>query len=224
MPPAEEDLRAAHGALKQARLAATEIERALRACLAPAEAAIAAALGDVHANWFSSLPASLHRAVVATSESVRSAADVETHADTRLAQAEAAEQAATLALSVAERAAEAERAKRVAVEIQLREQEIPIEADLRHQIAAIEDEGAAAARELESTTRRRQVLQRWLEFYEHEDGDEQVTAWALQGVNLVAATTQGIAGSREFSEHDFDLVICDESSRVNFSRRDSRAR
>lgn len=214
VPPAEETLRAAHDALKQAKLAATEIERALRDRLAPAEAAIAAALGDVHANWFSSLPSSLHRAVVATSESVRSAADVETHANTRLAQAEAAEQAAALALSVAERAAEAERAKRVALEIQLREQEIPIEADLRHQIAAIEDEGTAAARELESTTRRRQVLQRWLEFYEHEDGDEQVTAWALQGVNLVAATTQGIAGSREFSEHDFDLVICDESSRV----------
>lgn len=211
---AEGSLRAADLSLEQAELAATESNRRVRDRLAPAEAAFAAALGGDLEKWLASMPGSLHQAVVTTAETLRYATNVEASALARLTQSEAAEQAANRTLDSATDAAETARANRVNVESQLREQKVSIEPDLHQQIAALEEQSAGAARALENTTRRRLVLQRWLEFYEHEDGDEQVTAWALQGVNLVAATTQGIAGSREFSEHNFDLVICDESSRV----------
>lgn len=214
LPRAEANLGAAEWALEQARNAAAEIERELRERLLPAEAAIASALDGDRANWFSTMPDSLRRAVATTSENVRSATQAHAHAEKSFAQAEEAERSANGAHNAAKKAAESEHAKLLAMENELRKLEISVADNLPRQIAEIENEQATTARELERTTRRRQLLQRWLEFYEHEDGDEQLTAWALNSVNLVAATTQGIAGSKEFSEHNFDLVICDESSRV----------
>lgn len=213
LPPTEANLGAAEWALEQARNAAADVERELRERLVPAEAAIASALnGD--ANWFSTMPDSLRRAVATTLENVRSATQAHAHAENSFAQAEEAERTANGAHNAAKKAAESEHAKLLAMENELRKLEISVADNLPRQIAEIENEQATTARELERTTRRRELLQRWLEFYEHEDGDEQITAWALNSVNLVAATTQGIAGSKEFAEHNFDLVICDESSRV----------
>lgn len=214
LPPAEANLGAADWALDQARNAAAEVERELRERLVPAEAAIASALDGDHTNWFSSMPDSLRRAVATTSENVRSATQAHAHAEKNCAQAEEAERSANGAHNSAEKAAKTEHAKLLALENELRKLEISVADDLPHQIAEIENEQATTARELERTTRRRELLQRWLEFYEHEDGDEQITAWALNSVNLVAATTEGIAGSSEFKDQSFDLVICDEASKV----------
>ena len=178
------------------------------------EEAITSALAGENKNWFSHLPHSLRCAVAATEVSVQSATQAHAQAEIASTQAEVAERSATGAHSAAENDAESAQAKVLALENELRKLEITVPPDLPRQIAESEAERATAARELERTTRRRALLQRWLEFYEHEDGDDQITAWALNSVNLVAATTQGIAGSQEFKDQFFDLLICDESSRV----------
>ncbi len=85
---------------------------------------------------------------------------------------------------------------------------------LSQRVEVLRELSAAMDSEMDCLRRRRELLHRWKSFYEHVDSDDEVTDWALDSVNLVAATTQGIAGSKEFLEHHFDLVICDESSRV----------
>jgi hypothetical protein len=72
----------------------------------------------------------------------------------------------------------------------------------------------AATAESAITAQRRELLLQWQEFYERSMTNEELSSWALDSVNLVAATTQGIAGSKDFSKQLFDVVICDESSRV----------
>ena len=165
-------------------------------------------------DWFSALPDSLRRAVAMYAEFVRSTQQSVEQFEDVLDQAEAAVHSAHTALQTAEKNDKAERTSLLKMENKARASGIDIAKDLASQISETENMQKARTQELERTSRHRELLQRWLAFYEDGDGDEQITNWALTSVNLVAATTQGIAGSKEFKAHDFDLMICDESSRV----------
>lgn len=210
----EADFSIAEQASTLRRRAMDGANQELRRRLAPMEGAIESALAEGSANWFLNIPHSLRFAASASLESVRSATQAHVQAKIDRAQAEAAERSLKLAHAAAKTAAESAHAKLRALEAELVKLEIAADPDLMRQVTAIDSELVMTVRELERTTRRRELLRRWQEFYEHEDADEQLIAWALNSVNLVAATTQGIASSKEFKEQAFDLVICDESSRV----------
>jgi hypothetical protein len=62
--------------------------------------------------------------------------------------------------------------------------------------------------------RRRAAAGRWRAFLDDPQGHKRVCGWRLAGVNLVAATTQGIGASPDFRAQRFDLCIVDECSRV----------
>jgi hypothetical protein len=64
------------------------------------------------------------------------------------------------------------------------------------------------------STPSQKLLYQWREYFDRATGNDELTKWVLDNVNLVAATTQGIAANREFAKKNFDVVICDESSRV----------
>ena len=211
---AEADSSIAEQAATLSRRAMDSVSQVLRERLAPTAGAIESALAEGSSNWLSNMPDSLRRAVSASSDCVRTAIQEHAQAKTDCAQAEAAGRSLNLAHTAAEKAAASAHEKLRALEVELVKLEIAAAPDLLRQITAIDSELVMTVRELERTTRRRELLRRWQEFYEHDDADEQLIAWALNSVNLVAATTQGIASSKEFREQSFDLVICDESSRV----------
>lgn len=182
--------------------------------LAAAQPALQEMLGEDASNWIACLPHSLEMAVVTASERQQRAVDNEVRLIDRLKSAENLEQNAKLDAGTAQSNAEAQSMKLQSERDGLMELGVTLEGNLRAQITSVDESHARARQDLARQQLRRSVLQRWLDFYQQQDGGDQLTAWALQGVNLVAATTQGIAGSREFSESYFDLVICDESSRV----------
>ena len=186
----------------------------LRGRLAPDQPAIQEALGDDASNWIASLPQSLELAVATASERQKRAADSEARLIERIKSAEILKEDAKLHAGTAQSNVEAQSMKLQAEVDGLMELGVTLEGSMRTQINRVDGLHAKARQELERQQMRRSVLQRWVDFYERQDGGDQLTAWALQGVNLVAATTQGIPGSKEFSESYFDLVICDESSRV----------
>ena len=62
--------------------------------------------------------------------------------------------------------------------------------------------------------KQRALWRRWRDHLNLESNQSDLERWVLGCANVVAATTQGIGSSPEFRDTHFDLVICDESSRV----------
>jgi hypothetical protein len=88
------------------------------------------------------------------------------------------------------------------------------EPELKREIEGLERELDAVVVGMGRDGQRRALSARWREFISSEAGRTSLQRWAMQSVNLVAATTQGIATSPDFRDDHFDLVIVDEASRV----------
>lgn len=210
----EANLGCANLAVKQALDSVEDVRREVREFLLPAKAFIKECYVATSGDCIDAMPEPLKEAVSRTTAILQSAAQAVTHAEQELAKAEDTKRSTTAALDAAGTEQEQATEALSAVEAELQMQGIEIGDVSSARIAELEDRRNATFQEVERITRRRALLQRWLEVYEREDSEEQITAWALTSVNLVAATTQGIAGSQQFRDHQFDLVICDESSRV----------
>jgi hypothetical protein len=76
-----------------------------------------------------------------------------------------------------------------------------------------EEQGTIRFR-MDTRQARIRLWERWLDFFRSGNNEHELEDLAIGGVNLVAATTQGIASSPYFRTQEFDLIICDESSRV----------
>lgn len=63
-------------------------------------------------------------------------------------------------------------------------------------------------------TIRKNLAQRWTNWLKQPEAKDRLQRWSIKRLNLITATTQGIANSSDFRDDFFDVLICDECSRV----------
>jgi nucleoside-triphosphatase THEP1 len=86
--------------------------------------------------------------------------------------------------------------------------------DLDSKIIAAEKRISKISRTANYHSIKRNLAQRWFNWLKSKEAEERLRVWSIKSLNLVAGTTQGIASSPLFRDETFDVLICDECSRV----------